>query len=556
MENNTTVLEFELDSLRALKEDDDLALAEIDLLHLGVNRNMCNISKECVEASKESFYDKPIIYRYNNKLSSKFATDFEEHSRDGDPTMNIAGHIPYGTDIEYIERDGRVYVRVMCVIHKVYLPSLMNILKRKDGNTKISIEIVVLDGDKQENGVLDINKFKLRGVCLLGDEIVEGIAGSEMNVVKFSNAEYNDYYTKAKEFSHDYFSGWVYIPSRNGWSLNNHKVFAAQTITIDKSKEALSDSPWGDVDKTDLRDKVLSAANMKELVSAVYLLVESDWEDSPSTKLKYPVMEIKDGKAFYNRHALASALGYARAEGEQDVVDKVLEIYKNLDIDDERKENSFMENIENKLDKDNKDLEEIRDDAEAQEDDVKEEEKEQENALTEDAKEVLAEEVAEEIADKEEDEAERKRVEEIKEEIIENEIEPHDEGEEGLEDDVDADKDYWKKKAEENAAQLDEMNKRVMALEKEKEMACMEELLREYEICLDEEDRKEFAEKMKEMSAEQFSAQLYQHIAKCAKEEKLNNCDKNFAYMPSNVGSTGINSEITLETMSNKYSKK
>ena len=534
MNDKVEFLEFELDSLQTLREDDDLALATIDLLHLGVNRNSCNISKECVEASKNSFYNKPIIYRYNNKMSPKLATDFEEHSRDGDPTMNIAGHIPYNSNIEYVERDGKTYVRVMCIIHKVYLPSLMRILSRKDGSTKVSIEIAVLDGDKGDNGILDIHAFKLRGVCLLGEEILEGIEGSQLNVFKFSEDKYNDYYVKAFAQSKDYFSGWVYVPSTRSYQKidvdkkDGVAMFASEIIKIDKSKEALSDKPWGDVDKTDLRNKVLSAANSKELVGAVYLLVESGWEDSPSTKLKYPVMEIENGKAFYNRHALSSALGYARAEGEIAVVDKVEEIYKSLDIDDERKENSFME-IENKLDEHNKDLEEIRDDAEAQEDDVKEE-------LNESLQEEMPEEKPEDCED--------------------NAIEPDDEGEEGLEDDVDADKDYWKKKAEENAAQLEEMNKRLMALEKEKEMACMDELLKEYGVCLEENAMQSFRDMMENVSIDEFSAKLYEHVAKCAKEEKMNACGgQQFSYMPSNVG-VQIDSEITLANMSKKYSKK
>lgn len=520
MADNVELLEFELDSLRTLREDDDLALAEIDLLHLGVNRNSCDISKECVECSKDSFYNKPIIYRYNNKLSPRMATDFEEHSRDGDPTMNIAGHIPYNSSIKYVERNGKTYVRVMCVIHKAYLPGLMRILERKDGNTKVSIEIVVLDGERSDNGVLKINSFKLRGVCLLGDDILEGIEGSQLNVVKFSEANYNDYYIKAVTESKDYFNGWIYTPSTHTYSYK----FASESIVIDKSKEALSDKPWGEVDKTDLRNKVLSASNAKALVSAVYLLVESGWEDSPSTKLKYPVMEIKNGKAFYNRHALSSALGYAKAEGETEVADKVEEIYKNLDIDEDRKENSFMEEIENKLDEHNEDLEEIRDDAEAQEDDVKEELNES--------------------------------LDEMPENCEENAIEPHDEGEEGLEDDVDADKDYWKKKAEENAAQLEEMNKRLMALEKEKEMACMDELLEEYGVCLEENAMQSFKDMMQDMSIDQFSAKLYEHVAKCAREEKMNACgNQSFSHMPSNNG-VQVDLKPTLANMSKKYSKK
>lgn len=85
-----------------------------------------------------------------------------------------------------------------------------------------------------------------------------------------------------------------------------------ESITVDKSKEAMSESSWGSVNKTELRKKVLDAKNYKTLVKEVYALVEEGWEDAPSSKLKYPIMEIKDGKAVYNRYGLASALAYAQ----------------------------------------------------------------------------------------------------------------------------------------------------------------------------------------------------------------------------------------------------
>ncbi|WP_459606166.1 hypothetical protein, partial [Enterobacter hormaechei] len=98
--------------------------------------------------------------------------------------------------IEYVERDGRTYVRVIGVIHKVYLPTLMRIIEKRDGSLKISIEIIVLDGWQQDNGILKINKMKLRGIALLGRDVLEGIEGSEMNVIKYSYDDYNNTYLK------------------------------------------------------------------------------------------------------------------------------------------------------------------------------------------------------------------------------------------------------------------------------------------------------------------------------------------------------------------------
>lgn len=91
--------------------------------------------------------------------------------------------------------------------------------------------------------------------------------------------------------------------AKNKWGIG-------PAISVDKSKEAVSDSSWGSVNKTQLRNKVLEAKNYKSLVKAVYLLVKDGWEDSPASHLKYPVMEIKGDKAVYNAGALLSAQQY------------------------------------------------------------------------------------------------------------------------------------------------------------------------------------------------------------------------------------------------------
>ena len=109
------------------------------------------------------------------------------------------------------------------------------------------------------------------------------------------------------------------------------------SLTVDKSKDSLSDSSWGDVDKTALRNKILGAKNYKSLVDDVYMQVLAGWEDAPSEKLKYPVMQLSGDKLVYNKGGLSSALGYAKANDEGDVISKINGIYKHLGLDDDKK---------------------------------------------------------------------------------------------------------------------------------------------------------------------------------------------------------------------------
>lgn len=660
MEENIR-LNFNLDTDRfsLLENDDYCSIAEIDFLHLGLNRNKCNITEECVRKSLNSFYNKPLLCILNNSVISELSTDFKEHARSiNDKKKMIAfGTIPESSDFQFIKRDnGKIYLNAKVVIWKNYFPVIMNILKRREGNVKVSIELAVISGNQdKDSGILDIYEFRLLSCVLLGEEVMEGIEGSHLEMLRFSldnnvlqeaNKHYLDFsyknekhaisedilnsvqieldnykrtgkgYTNLdlelakkivnnkyienkdvdrmvekksplaqlfegiieergvllvnslsnnelqeriwnelekykykdgdwegrKYYVEEIYSDEKVIIVRDNetaeyykipYSINEgkvsiqmdnkkevhksyeeKKVFSAftsvvfakkdygtgESIKVDKSKEAMSDSAWGSVNKTELRKKVLEAKNYKSLVKDVYALVEEGWEEAPSSKLKYPIMEIKDGKAVYNRYGLASALAYAQKENETAVITKVKSLYKKLDIDNEDEggekemakeldEDKKEEVVENKLDKDNKDIEKIKDDAEAQEDDVKE--KEKKNAA--------------------------------EEEIIENKIEKDDEGEEDLEDDVDSDKDYWKEKAnalEVKNAEIEAELKKYKRAEEEKEMACE---IDKFAHCMSEDEAKELKESIKECSLEEMKNKIDEKVRGFAlkmKEEK------------------------------------
>ncbi len=716
MSEATINLQFSLnsDNFRLLENDGYCSIAEIDFLHIGLNRNKCDISKECVEKSLQSFYNKPLLCILDNSIIPSLSTDFKEHAySDEERKKFIAfGTIPESSTFRFVERDnGKTYLTAKVVIWKNYFPIIMNILKRRDGNVKVSIELAVVDGDQDDvTGVLKINEFRLLSCVLLGEGIMEGIEGSHLEVLRFSLAEddfkqANEYYlsfsqknteyelpeevknaiqeglnsyknigkgcttqvvtmakklvngtyidriqvnkidqslsnskNKDKSLIFDVLGGeimenWINdikeerVGDRRLKGLSNqelqeqlwhdldkykyhdgewegrkyyveeiysdekiaiirdnetaeyfkvpyeikdgkaninmedkkpvHKtyeettetfsskeflakditVFAkkdygtGETITIDKSKEAMSENSWGSVNKTELRKKVLDAKNYKSLVKDVYADVQEGWEEAPSSKLKYPIMEIKDGKAVYNRYALASALAYAQKNNETAVISKVKSLYKKLDIDNEdeggekkmaKELDKDKEVVENKLDKDNKDIKKIRDDADAQEDDVKEkDEKEVKNA--------------EECGKAEFSKEEKK-----------NKIKKDDKGEEGLEDDTDSDKDYWKEKANALEIKNAEIENELKKYKRAEEERMMAEEVDKFAHCMSEDEAKELKNSIKEMSMDEMKEKINTKVAEFAlkmKEEK--NAEKEVKY--------SINPLFELETM--KFSK-
>ena len=99
------------------------------------------------------------------------------------------------------------------------------------------------------------------------------------------------------------------------------KVVEASVESIYETK-GLSDKPWGDVDKSELLKAVMDKPS---LAKKIYLKVEPDWQEKPSERLSYPIAD-KSGTVY--RYGLASAMTYAKANNETEVINKLKKLYK------------------------------------------------------------------------------------------------------------------------------------------------------------------------------------------------------------------------------------
>ena len=94
----------------------------------------------------------------------------------------------------------------------------------------------------------------------------------------------------------------------------------------------------------------------KTLAKSVCLLLEDGWEEKKKGALKYPVMNLKDGKWVYNAEGLSSA----RAYGEQhdpSVADKAISIQKRLGLYNKEDKEDNMEEEKKLSESESKDTE-------------------------------------------------------------------------------------------------------------------------------------------------------------------------------------------------------
>lgn len=312
------LINFAVDTIQQIQFDDydekEFAIAKVGFLSTRPNSHGLEISEKVLRECASTVLGKWMVAKMN-----WLGTDATTHV----PSEHIMGSFPKDQDIEFVEDDdGYLRAYATAIISKRYAKDYCKMFD-DDNERAVSVEMAVIT----ENGE-DINdkvlSFNIVGVTTLGKNVAPSCPESDVTMIRFSQEDADAYFNKMNEHN-----------------LTPLKKFAkeriesmAKTYKIDKSKEAMSEKAWGEVDKTAMRDKIMEADNKATLVKAVYMLVENGWEEAPSEHLKYPVMELKGDTFVYNRDGLASALGYAKKENETTVVNKIEKIYKKLDLDD------------------------------------------------------------------------------------------------------------------------------------------------------------------------------------------------------------------------------
>ena len=249
-------------------------------------------------------------------------------------TEVIYGYFPMEQEVEFIKTDDDILkAYAYAVISKRYSKEFNGIFEYQNLRDS-SVEMTVTYEDDDENIALG---FDIYGLTVLGKTVNGSCPDADVKLVRFTKKTAEKYFLKNDTFS-----------NLKNFAEERKQYMEGKTYKVDKSKEAVSTKPWGEVDKTELRNKIMEADNKSSLVKDCYMLVEDGWEDAPSEHLKYPVMCFEGDTLVYNRYGLSSALAYAKQENETSVINKVEAIYKKLDIDDdsERKEDKDMAEID------------------------------------------------------------------------------------------------------------------------------------------------------------------------------------------------------------------
>lgn len=291
-------------------DEQEFSIARLGYISTRPNSHGIGISEDCLRASAPSALGKWVV-------ANMVAGDCGSHDKE----EHIVGMIPQDQEVEFVEDDDG-YLRAYCdaIISKRYAADFCEIFE-KDNNRAVSIE-ARFDMEDDDNA----KSFTICGVTVLGQRIKPSCPDSDIEFVRFSEADAEGYYRARHVDAASSLKQFV--------ETRKQSMAEKKTYKVDKSKESMSNADWSDVDKVALRDKIMGASNRDKLVKDVYLLVEDGWEDAPSEHLKYPIMAFDGDILVYYRRALSAALTYAKQNDETAVVNKIEKIYKKLDLDD------------------------------------------------------------------------------------------------------------------------------------------------------------------------------------------------------------------------------
>ena len=298
------------------------------------------VAKCCFLSTRENSHEIKISEKVLKECAGSILGNFLVAKIEwGDATTHkdtevIYGYFPMEQEIEFVKtNDGILKAYAYAVVSKRYSKEFNGIFEYQNLRDS-SVEMTVTYEDDDETTAL---AFDIYGLTVLGKTVNGSCPDADTKLVRFTKKTAEKYFSKNDTFS-----------NLKNFAKERKQYMEGKTYKVDKSKEAMSTKPWGEVDKTELRNKIMEANNKSSLVKDCYMLVEDGWEDSPSEHLKYPVMCFEGDTLVYNRYGLSSALAYAKQENETSVINKVEAIYKKLDIDDdsERKEDKEMAEID------------------------------------------------------------------------------------------------------------------------------------------------------------------------------------------------------------------
>ena len=173
----------------ATEESNDLAIAKVAVLSTAPNSHKIKITEEILRRDVPSILGKFVVADY-----SKWKGDVTTHT----PNEVVVGYIPPNQEVQFVPNDeGYIVAYVDAVISKIYATDVYNLFV--DNNFRNASVEMGTSGDKQlDDGTIIIDGLEIYGITILGTTVLGSCPDANIQIVRFSETDAEDYYTKEK----------------------------------------------------------------------------------------------------------------------------------------------------------------------------------------------------------------------------------------------------------------------------------------------------------------------------------------------------------------------
>lgn len=186
-------MQFSIDYVKMIEENPLFMILDAYILSLECdNYHKTWFTKENVDKAIPSLANIPLVCVWND-----FNGKLKEHARNilDHKQLDSIGVVPESNMAEYVEFEGKIFLKARCVIWKSYHKQIVDKIKSdslKGINTKLSMEIFVHDAEKMDNGYVLLKDFSFVGICLLGHEYTSAIPDAQVEIIRYSTEEYKE----------------------------------------------------------------------------------------------------------------------------------------------------------------------------------------------------------------------------------------------------------------------------------------------------------------------------------------------------------------------------
>lgn len=183
---------------------DGLVKCKVVIMNEGKNRNGSSFSKESMKNAEQTLMNRPLL-SYIKRDDDGEAVDFGGHEIITKIIKTSEGYdlkyfyletpigiFPESCNIRYEEINGENHMVADAFIWEGYSNEALGLLNDNEGTKDVSMEITVLEATQDDDGILNIDKFRFNAVTLLGDDIIQGMNGN-CNINIYSKTNYEEF---------------------------------------------------------------------------------------------------------------------------------------------------------------------------------------------------------------------------------------------------------------------------------------------------------------------------------------------------------------------------